>query len=101
MTQRNLEELINELNERLIATSLVQQFIVSFLSGLSSANTKILRDAVDNLLTYYIDRKQGSKALQKELRQYIEIIDGAPLKDPQAGFQVIEGGQNNDDKWSV
>jgi hypothetical protein len=96
MTQRNLEELINELNERLIATSLVQQFIVSFIAGLSSANTKILRDAVDNLLTYYVDRKQGSKTLQKELREYIEIIDGAPLKDPRAGFQVIKGSREDE-----
>lgn len=92
MKDKNLEEFINELNERLLAISAVQQFIVAFIAGASPKDAELLKEAIKKTIHAVALKYPDAKTLPKELKKYLDFIDRAPAKDHRTLFQVIEGG---------
>ena len=91
----NPEKFINEINERLLAVSLVQKFIIALIAKGSPNNVKIIRNAIAEILENLYDKEPNAKTFQKELKEYIDLIDN-PSKDPKDIFRVIPGSQDNE-----
>jgi len=96
MTQKkDLNEFINEINEKLTAVLCIQKIIVALIVAKSPNNRKIIRDAIAKTLEHISDEEFNAKTLQNELKKYIAFIDHGPPKDPRDIFRVILGGQDN------
>jgi len=76
---RDLEEFINELNERVWAIEVMQQMIVAVLAGRSEQDMELLKDGVESYIKDLPAEFQRPKLLSM-LNRYLELIIGPQKK---------------------
>lgn len=82
MKTRELEEIINELNEKVLAIGIMQKFLVNEIS-MQSENARVnlqssLHNFIDNLPKEY----KESEYLMPKLEDYLEVLSGKKKKGP-------------------
>ncbi|MBL7224694.1 MAG: hypothetical protein ISS59_01055 [Desulfobacteraceae bacterium] len=92
--KRDLNEFINELNERLYASEIVQRMIVAIFSGQSESFKNLLKDGLEDFIK---DVPEGliNERLKKILNSYIRLAEGKPSDDFNRQLHLILGGKKD------
>lgn len=93
---RDLNEFINELNERVWAIEMMQQLIIAVLSGQSEEYRGLLREGVEGYINDLPESFRRTK-LQSMLNRYRDLVNGPKSEITKPHLRLYKFDKDNDE----